>query len=340
MTSINDFNYQLTQELIAQKPAEPRDSSRLLLLNRKSGDIEHKVFKDIIDELQPGDLLVMNNSKVFKARLKATCYGREHEVFLLRPKNTVWQSLIKKSRHLKIGDVLDFGSVKATLINKEADGIVEIDFHEAPDKIFQLAEAQGEVPLPPYIKATVDNTFKYQTVYAEHTGSVAAPTAGFHFTPELLESIRNKGVEITFVTLHVGLGTFRPIMTETLEEHQMHSEFYDIPQETVKKIRQAKRVISVGTTTTRALESAFQETHPLVRGDKGGPISGETNLFISPGYQFKVVDAMITNFHLPKSSLLVMVSAFAGREHVLHAYEEAVQKNYRFYSFGDAMFIQ
>lgn len=344
MTSINDFDYQLPQDRIAQHPAEPRDSSRLLILDRNTGEMEHKFFRDIVDELHSGDLLIMNNSKVFKARLQAKVRKMTLEVFLLRPDGSRWESLIKRSRRLKPGDELDFGTLKARVVEKQDDGIVLIDFDVPPAYVFQLAEEKGEVPLPPYIESTVDNSVKYQTVYAERTGSVAAPTAGFHFTPELMDRIREKGVEITFVTLHVGLGTFRPILSETLEEHEMHAEWYEIPEETVEKMKRAKRRIAVGTTTTRALESAFADSPPFQGGVRGGSekvkLSGETNLFISPGYTFKAVDAMITNFHLPKSSLLVMISAFAGREHVLEAYREAIERNYRFYSFGDAMFIR
>ncbi len=330
MTSIEEFNYQLPADLIAQQPVEPRDHSRLLVLDRETGKIEHKHFFDIVDELGPGDLLIMNNSKVFKARLKASCHGKEFEVFLLRPTGSVWQCLIKKSRQLKIGDQLEFRGLSAKIVKKEDDGVVAIDFSAEPAVVFKLAEENGEVPLPPYVEADAVNSSKYQTVYAEHLGSVAAPTAGFHFTEDLLKKLHDKGVETAFVTLHVGLGTFRPIKTETIEEHKMHSEFYEVPEETVEKIKLAKRRIAVGTTTTRALESAFTS----------GNWSGETELFISPGYKFKAVDAMITNFHLPKSSLLVMISAFAGRENVMAAYRAAVEEKYRFYSFGDAMFIR
>lgn len=331
------FDYVLPPERIAQKPMEPREAAKLLVLDRKTGAIEDKHVGDLPDLLRAGDLLVFNDSKVFKARLKAEIYGKntrhagqEVEIFLLRPEGDIWVGLAKPGKKLHSGSRVMFedGS-KARILGKRDDGTIDLDFGMSADQVFALADRFGEVPVPPYVEATQENTSVYQTAYAKHVGSVAAPTAGFHFTPALLKSLEEKGVQKAFVTLHVGLGTFRPMKSETLEEHDMHSEWTHVPAETTEAIKNAKaqgrRVIVVGTTAMRALESGVE--------------SGFTNLFITPGYSFKIADGLITNFHLPKSTLIVLVSAFAGRESILNAYKHAVDHEYRFYSFGDAMLI-
>jgi len=334
-----DFDYILPPERIAQSPVNPRDSSKLLILDRETGAIEHHIFHDIGQFLKPGDLLIVNESKVFKARLHTT---NGIEIFLLRPSSppyeggaggsrSSWIALAKPGRKLSIGSDVSFpDGMTCRVRDKKDDGTVILDFDKPADEIFAWADRVGEVPTPPYVeKPPADSEQTYQTVYAKTVGSVAAPTAGFHFTPELIQKLKTQGVQFATVTLHVGLGTFRPMKTDTLEEHQMHEEWVDVPTETTELIDQTKknggRVIAVGTTSVRALES--------------GVTQGFTNMFITPGYQFKIVDGLITNFHLPKSTLLVLVSAFAGRENVLRAYEEAIAKNYRFYSFGDAMLV-
>lgn len=324
----SDFDYILPPERIAQEPIKPRDHSRLLIVNRETGTLEHRHFYEIPEFLKPGDLLIVNDSKVFKARLE-TAEGIE--IFLLRPDENGWITLAKPGRKLSVGSTISFsdGSTART-IEKREDGTVVIDFQKTPSEVFALADAIGQVPTPPYVeKPPEDSVTTYQTVYAKETGSVAAPTAGFHFTPELIEKLKSQGIRFASVTLHVGLGTFRPMKTETLEEHEMHEEWIDVPKETRELIEETKknggRVIAVGTTTVRALESGIDQ--------------GFTKLFITPGYRFQNVDAMITNFHLPKSTLLVLVSTFAGRELIRKAYEEAIKDNYRFYSFGDAMLI-
>jgi S-adenosylmethionine:tRNA ribosyltransferase-isomerase len=360
-TPIELFTYVLPPERIAQVPMEPRDHSRLLLLNRKTGKRKHVRFDAIVKEFKAGDVLVMNNTKVFKARLHGEVimrWGhhppRKIEVFLLRGHDSVlgssWEVLLRPAKKVEIEDTIDFGGITATLMSKdEKEGTAMLHFDALMEEVLAFTDAYGEVPLPPYIGASrvtsatgvsgVGIEQQYQTVYAQHVGSVAAPTAGFHFTPELLEQIKEKGVQIECVTLHVGIGTFRPVKTETLEEHVMHREWIEIPKETAERINAAKkekrRVIAVGTTTTRALEGAAAESEGVL--PEG--FSGDVNIFITPGFKFRVIDGLITNFHLPKSTLLVLVSTFAGREHVLAAYEEAVEKEYRFYSFGDAMFI-
>jgi S-adenosylmethionine:tRNA ribosyltransferase-isomerase len=323
----SDFDYVLPPERIAQTPVRPRDHSRLMVLDRHTGHITHRRFFDIGTELRPGDLLVTNNSKVFNARLQTT---DGIEIFLLRPEARGWKCLAKPGRKLRVGSSVVFADkTTATVLEKQDDGTVLLDFGRSPEEIFAWTDRVGSVPTPPYVEQSVTNSADYQTVYAAHVGSVAAPTAGFHFTPELIESLTSHGVQFASVTLHVGLGTFRPMKTETLEEHVMHEEWIDVPDETIRLIEETKRnggrVIAVGTTTVRALESNVQH--------------GFTNIFITPGYVFKRIDGLITNFHLPKSTLLVLVSAFAGREHIRHAYEEAIKNEYRFYSFGDAMII-
>lgn len=335
------FDYNLPPELIAQKSVQPRDSSKLMILDRQTGAIEHKIFRDIVNYLKPGDLLVMNDTKVFKARLHVKLPGSEAEaeIFLVRPlQKKSWLVLARPGKKLTTGMEISFGEgLNGTVMTKNEDGTVEIQFNQTPANVIKLANKLGEIPIPPYVSHVPGKLEDYQTVYAKHTGSVAAPTAGFHFTPALLAQIKKKGIKIKFVTLHVGLGTFQPIKSENIEEHNIHSEWAEIPADTSAAIRKAKksggRVIAVGTTTVRTLEG-FSETK------SAGKKSGWINIFIKPGYKFRVVDAIITNFHLPKSSLLVLVAAFAGHDNILRAYETAIVQKYRFYSFGDAMFIK
>ena len=338
----SDFYYDLPEELIAQDPLEDRSSSRLLVLDKKTGETEHHVFREIVDYLDPGDCLVINDTKVIPARLIGVKEetGAKIEVLLLkRGADDVWETLVKPGRKAKPGTRISFGDGLLTgevvdivdegnrLIRFEYEGIFE-----------EILDRLGQMPLPPYITHQLKDKDRYNTVYAEHPGSAAAPTAGLHFTPELLEKIKNKGVDIAHVTLHVGLGTFRPVKVDDVENHHMHSEFYMIDETAAEKINRAKengkRVICVGTTSCRTIESAADENGRLKA------CSGWTDIFIYPGYQFKILDALITNFHLPESTLVMLVSALAGREHVLAAYEEAVKERYRFFSFGDAMFIR
>ena len=338
----SDFYYDLPQELIAQDPLEDRSGSRLLVLDKKTGETEHHVFRDIIEYLNPGDCLVINDTKVIPARLIGAKVGTEAkiEVLLLKRKeNDVWETLVKPGKKAKPGTKISFGD--GLLVGEVIDVVEEgnrlIQFHY--EGIFEeILDQLGQMPLPPYITHQLEDKNRYQTVYAKHSGSAAAPTAGLHFTPELLEQIKEKGVEIAHVTLHVGLGTFRPVKVENILEHHMHSEFYQIEAAEAEKINRAKeeghRVICVGTTSCRTVESAADE-HGRLR-----ECSGWTEIFIYPGYQFKVLDCLITNFHLPESTLIMLVSALAGREHVLAAYQEAVEKQYRFFSFGDAMLIR
>lgn len=337
-----EFYFDLPEELIAQDPLEERSSSRLLVLDRETGETEHHVFKDIVSYLTPGDCLVINDTKVIPARLIGSKVGTDAkiEVLLLKRKqNDVWETLVKPGKKAKPGTKISFGD--GLLVGEVLDVVEEgnrlIQFSYAG--IFEeILDQLGQMPLPPYITHQLQDKNRYQTVYAKHSGSAAAPTAGFHFTPELLREIEEKGVQIARVTLHVGLGTFRPVKVENILEHHMHSEFYQIDEEAAEKINAAKdsgnRVICVGTTSCRTVESA---------ADADGRMratSGWTEIFIYPGYKFKVLDCLITNFHLPESTLIMLVSALAGREHVLAAYEEAVKERYRFFSFGDAMFIQ
>ena len=346
---LSDFYYDLPKELIAQDPLEDRSSSRLMHIDRKTGAYEHKKFTDVIDYLNPGDCLVLNNTKVIPARLFGVREKTENnetvlttgkiEVLLLkRRENDIWETLVKPGKKCKIGTKIVFGE---GILTGEVVDIVEegnrlIQFHY--EGIFEeILDRLGQMPLPPYITHQLQDKNRYQTVYAKYDGSAAAPTAGLHFTPELLQQVRDMGVEIAEVTLHVGLGTFRPVKETDVLKHHMHSEFYKIEQSEADKINKAKkeghRVIAVGTTSTRTLESAADENGFLTEK------SGWTEIFIYPGYQFKVIDALITNFHLPESTLVMLVSALAGREHVLAAYETAVEEKYRFFSFGDAMFI-
>ncbi len=337
----SDFYFDLPEELIAQDPLLKRDSSRLMLLDKETGHIEHKVFHDIIDYLKPGDCLVVNNTKVIPARLIGEKEGTGAKIELLllkRKENDVWETLVKPGRKAKVGTTIVFGGglLKATVIEVLEDGNRHIQFHY--EGIFEeILDQLGQMPLPPYITHRLEDKNRYQTVYAKYEGSAAAPTAGLHFTQELLEQLKEKGVVIASVTLHVGLGTFRPVKVEDVTNHHMHSEFYQVEEAEAKKINDAKaagnRVICVGTTSCRTVESASDENGIVKAGH------GDTSIFIYPGYQFKVLDALVTNFHLPESTLLMLVSALAGKEHVMAAYEEAVKDRYRFFSFGDAMFI-
>ncbi len=336
----SDFNYDLPEELIAQTPLERRDGSRLMHLDRITGAVEHRHFFDLPEYLRPGDCLVLNDSRVLPARL----IGRREtggavEVLLLRDRGEgVWECLTRPGRKTQPGTKLSFGEgeLTATVVDAIEDGNKLIKFHY--EGIFlEVLERLGKMPLPPYIKTELEDQERYQTVYSREVGSAAAPTAGLHFTPELLEKIAAMGVKVCYLTLHVGLGTFRPVKADNIEEHEMHSEYCIVPDETAKIVTETKkaggRVVCVGTTSCRTIESFANEDGTL------DPKSGWTDIFIFPGYRFKCMDALVTNFHLPESTLIMLVSAFAGREHVLAAYEEAVRERYRFFSFGDAMFI-
>lgn len=337
----SDYFYELPQELIAQDPLADRSSSRLMAVDRNTGKYEHKVFSDIVDFLDPGDCLVLNNTKVIPARLlgKREGTGGHVEVLLLKRINaTDWETLVKPGKSCRPGQKLDFGegTLKAEVLEVVEDGNRIVRFHF--DGIFEeILDKLGEMPLPPYITHKLADPTRYNTVYAKYDGSAAAPTAGLHFTPELLKKIEDKGISLAYVTLHVGLGTFRPVKEDVITDHKMHTESYQVTKDTADLINRTKaeggRVICVGTTSCRTVESCA--------GDDGTvhPGSGETSIFIYPGYKFKVMDGLITNFHLPESTLIMLVSAFAGRENVLSAYEEAVRERYRFFSFGDACFF-
>ena len=336
---VSEFDYNLPKELIAKYPATPRDSSRLLVLDRGSGKVEHRVFRDIVYYIGRGDVLVLNDAKVIPARLLGLLdTGGKVEVFLVRRlERNVWEVLSKPARKMRVGRFVSFGEgLECKVIDFLGEGkrVVRFAGENTEEKIWEI----GKVPLPPYIEREeiAEDRERYQTVFARREGAVAAPTAGLHFTEELLGRLREKGAVVKFLTLYVGLGTFRPVKVESVEEHRMESEAYAIPEDTAEAVNAAKhegrRVIATGTTVTRALESAFGR-------DGVKPGEGITDLFIYPGYNFKVVDALITNFHLPRSTLLMLVCAFAGKERVLNAYREAVEKGYRFYSFGDAMLI-
>ena len=339
---VKDFYYDLPEELIAQDPLEDRSSSRLMCLDKETGDITHTHFRHILDELNPGDCLVINDTKVIPARLYGSKAGTNAgiEILLLKRKEDhVWETLVKPGKKAKPGTVISFGNGLLTgeVIDVVEEGNRLIQF--SYEGIFEeILDQLGEMPLPPYITHKLQDKGRYQTVYAKHEGSAAAPTAGLHFTEELLEQIKAKGVNIAHVTLHVGLGTFRPVKVDDVEKHHMHSEFYMIEEEQAERInrtkREGNRVIAVGTTSCRTLESASDEEGILHAG------SGWTEIFIYPGYSFKMIDGLITNFHLPESTLLMLVSALAGKEPIMHAYEEAVKEKYRFFSFGDAMFIR
>lgn len=338
----SDFYYDLPQELIAQDPLEDRSSSRLMHLSLKDGSIEHRHFTDVLDYMEEGDCLVINDTKVIPARL----YGHKEEtgalieiLLLKRRENDIWECLVKPGKKARPGAKITFGNgiLKGEIIDVVDEGNRLIQFHY--EGIFEeILDQLGQMPLPPYITHQLKDKNRYQTVYAKYDGSAAAPTAGLHFTKELLEKVKEMGVDIAEVTLHVGLGTFRPVKVDNVLDHHMHSEFYMVSAEAAEKVNRTKanggRVISVGTTSTRTLESAADENGILHE------TSGWTEIFIYPGYKFKVIDGLITNFHLPQSTLVMLVSALAGREHVLHAYEIAVKEKYRFFSFGDAMLIQ
>ena len=341
---LHDFYYDLPEELIAQDPLSDRSSSRLMVLDKETGEIEHKIFRDIVDYLRPGDCLVVNDTKVIPARLIGTKAdtGATIEVLLLKrleDRQDTWEVLVKPGKKANVGAKISFGEGKliGEIIDIVEEGNRLIQF--TYDGIFEeILDELGQMPLPPYITHKLEDKNRYQTVYAKHEGSAAAPTAGLHFTTELLEKIKAMGVNIARVTLHVGLGTFRPVKVENILDHHMHSEFYVVTQEAADMINNTRknggRVIAVGTTSTRTLESVALEDGTIPAK------SGWTEIFIYPGYKFKAIDCLITNFHLPESTLVMLVSALAGREHVLHAYEVAVQEKYRFFSFGDAMFIK
>ncbi|MCI7262222.1 MAG: tRNA preQ1(34) S-adenosylmethionine ribosyltransferase-isomerase QueA [Clostridium sp.] len=339
--NVKDFYYDLPQELIAQDPLEDRSSSRLLVLDKETGEMEHKVFRDILSYLKKGDCLVINDTKVIPARLIGRKEGTDAHIEILllkRRENDIWETLVKPGKKAKVGTVIQFGDglLTGTVVDIVEEGNRLIQF--SYEGIFEeILDQLGQMPLPPYITHQLKDKNRYQTVYAEHEGSAAAPTAGLHFTKELLKEIEEMGVSIAHVTLHVGLGTFRPVKVENVQEHHMHSEFYIVEEEAARVINETKknggRVICVGTTSCRTLESATGEDGILKAG------SGWTDIFIYPGYKFKILDCLITNFHLPESTLVMLVSALAGREHVLAAYEEAIRQRYRFFSFGDAMFI-
>ena len=338
---VSEFNYNLPEELIAQVPLEKRDESRLMVLDREKQTIEHKTFKDIIDYLEPGDCLVRNNTKVISARI----YGKKEtganvEFLLLNNiEGDVWESIVRPGNKLHVGTKVIFGDgfLKAEILDSMPDGTRKVKF-EYKGIFNEILDKIGLMPLPPYIHEELKERDRYQTVYAKYDGSAAAPTAGLHFTPELLKRIEEKGIKIANVTLHVGIGTFRPVKEEKVEDHEMHSEHFYIKQEDVEKInqtkKQGKRVIAVGTTSCRVLETIADE-NGMVKVTEG-----DTQIFIYPGYKFKCLDGLITNFHLPQSTLLMLVSAFSNREFILKAYNEAVREKYRFFSFGDAMFIK
>ncbi len=338
---VSEFNYVLPEELIAQHPYDKRDEARLMMLNKKDQTIEHKVFKDVIDYLEPGDCLVINNTKVIPARL----YGKKDTganvefLLLKRIEGDIWEAMVRPGGKLKPGAKVTFGEglLNAEILDVLEGGNRKVKF-EYKGIFNEILDQIGLMPLPPYItEATREDNKKYQTVYAKYDGSAAAPTAGLHFTEELLEKIKEKGIEIANVTLHVGIGTFRPVKVENIEEHQMHSEHYYIKQEDADKINKAKkngkRVVAVGTTSCRVLESVADEKGMMKE------IEGDTSIFIYPGYQFKCIDCLITNFHLPESTLIMLVSSLAGKDFIMKAYEEAVKERYKFFSFGDAMMI-
>lgn len=337
----SDFYYNLPKELIAQIPLEPRDTSKLLVLGRESGNIEHKHFYDIIDYLNPGDLLVCNDSRVLPARIfgiKDETGARVEFLLLKQISGNRWETLCKPGKKAREGAKFSFGNgiMSATVEKVKDDGNRIVSF-ECDDNFFAVLDKIGQMPLPPYITEKLKDRERYQTVYSHELGSAAAPTAGLHFTDELLEKIKAKGVNVAYVTLHVGLGTFRPVKVDDVTNHKMHSEHYEVPEETAKLIKQTKenggRVIAVGTTSCRTLESVATQYGEIIACD------GFTDIFIYPGYKFKVLDGLITNFHLPESTLIMLVSAFAGFDNVMNAYKNAVDKKYRFFSFGDAMFI-
>ena len=338
---LEDFDYELPEELIAQTPLKDRSSSRFLVLNKNDGSIEHKHFKDLVDYLEEGDTLVLNDTKVIPARLIGEKADTKAVIEILLLKNTegnVWESLCKPAKRVKEGTIVSFGNglLKAKCISALDEGIRHFELIY-DGVLYEILDKLGSMPLPPYIHEKLKDKDRYQTVYAKNPGSAAAPTAGLHFTPELLQKLKDKKINIAYLTLHVGLGTFRPVNVENILEHHMHSEFYQISKETCDIINETKkrgnRLVVVGTTSVRVLETVATKYGKLK------PDSGWTDIFIYPGYQFKIVDNLITNFHLPKSTLVMLVSALAGRENILNAYKEAIKEKYRFFSFGDSMFI-
>lgn len=341
MMNLSDFDYNLPEELIAQTPIVNRDESKLLVLNKENGDIKHNHFRDIINELNPGDILVLNDTKVIPARLIGAKEdtGAVIELLLLKELGSdKWECLSRPAKRLKVGTIVTFGDkLKAEVIEKLDEGLVHVKLLYG-GILMEILDELGEMPLPPYIHEKLEEKNRYQTVYAKNIGSAAAPTAGLHFTEELLNKIKEKGIEILFVTLHVGLGTFRPVEVENVLEHHMHSEYYEMNAETAKRLNLAKKenrkIYAVGTTSTRVLETIIHKYNEFK------PCSGNTDIFIYPGFEFKAINGLITNFHLPKSTLLMLVSALSSREIILNAYNEAIKNNYRFFSFGDAMFIK
>ncbi|MDI6602160.1 MAG: tRNA preQ1(34) S-adenosylmethionine ribosyltransferase-isomerase QueA [Thermoanaerobacteraceae bacterium] len=339
--NVHDFYFELPEEFIAQEPLQERDKAKLMVLHKDTGEIEHRVFTDIIDYLQPSDCLVLNDTRVIPARLlgrRSDTLGKMEFVLLTNKGGDVWEVLVKPGRRARIGSKFVFGDgeLTAEVLDETKSGTRFVRFYY--NGVFdQILDKLGKMPLPPYIKKQLDDNEMYQTVYSKHEGSAAAPTAGLHFTKDLLNDIEEKGVHLVYITLHVGLGTFRPVKVERVEEHEMHSEFFIVSQEAADIINKAKRegrrIFSVGTTSTRTLESSCDNEGNVL------PQSGWTDIFIYPGYRFKTIDALITNFHLPESTLIMLVSALAGRENILNAYRVAVENRYRFFSFGDAMLI-
>lgn len=338
----DDFDFELPESLIAQHPLEKRDESKLMILDRKTGEIEHKKFYDIINYLDENDVLVLNNTKVIPARLIGikSDTNASIEVLLLKElEKDTWECLVKPAKRVKIGTTINFGDnlLKAECINIGEEGIRKFKFTYT-GIFYEILDKLGNMPLPPYIKEKLTDKNRYQTVYARNLGSAAAPTAGLHFTKELLEELKNKNITICYITLHVGLGTFRPVKVEDVTKHKMHSEYYSMDKNTANILNKAKKegknIIAVGTTTTRTLETIMNKYNEFKE------CSGNTDIFIYPGYKFKAIDSLITNFHLPKSTLIMLVSAFSSKENILNAYKEAVKNNYRFFSFGDSMFIK
>ena len=339
---VEDFDFHLPEELIAQTPLENRSESRLMVLDKEDGSMDHIRFKHIVDHLQEGDCLVLNDTRVLPARLfgQKEDTGANIEVLLLKQEDgDQWETLVKPAKRIRVGTEIVFGDgkLKATCVGLKDHGGRILDF-QYEGIFYEVLDELGEMPLPPYIRERLEEQDRYQTVFAKERGSAAAPTAGLHFTEELLDELREKGVHIAFITLHVGLGTFRPVSVETIEEHDMHAEFYQVSEGTARLLNEVRanggRIITVGTTSTRTLETIATKHGTFVEEN------GWTNIFIYPGYEFKGIDGLITNFHLPKSTLIMLVSAFAGQENVMHAYETAVKEKYRFFSFGDAMFIK
>ena len=339
---VEDFDYELPEELIAQTPLEKRDSSKLLVLDKETGEVEHKHFTDIIDYLNEGDTLVLNDTKVLPARLIGEKIDTKAviEVLLLKDiQGDTWEALTKPAKRVHVGTIISFGDglLKAKCIEEKDEGIREYELIY-DGILLEILEKLGTMPLPPYIHEKLEDQSRYQTVYAKNIGSAAAPTAGLHFTKELLSKIKEKGINITYVTLHVGLGTFRPVQVDNIKDHKMHTEYYEMSEETAKLLTETKNnhknIVAVGTTSVRTLETIYSKYGCFKE------CSGETNIFIYPGYEFKAVDKLITNFHLPKSTLVMLVSALAGKDNILNAYKIAIENKYRFFSFGDAMLIK